>query len=124
MVKKFDEFEYIQEANIIKSIKDYFSKEKPKEEKESDTEDYPIMSGPELEPIEKQEFPCVYSFMTKELEERLRKRDEPIAIVNHGYSFYCETPEELEEKKKRYKVGNTYNGETIVQTHIGPERNY
>jgi hypothetical protein len=74
---------------------------------------------------EKIEFPCGYYFLTKELVDRIREKNRgPIGVANHGYAFYCDTPERLEEVKKKYKSGNKYKGETITNTYIGKQQEY
>ena len=60
-------------------------------------------------------FPCTFSIMTKELKDRLNSKGiSPIAYSTHGYSFMCESADELEKFKSEYKKGNKYNGETIT----------
>lgn len=139
--------DFFKDENIIKGIKGLFSKE----EKPKDERTYPPMSGPEevqeeeeeeeevrsyprksrgprkggYRPREQQKFPCVYSFMTKELADRIReRRGGPIGIAPDGYSLFCETPEELKEYKEKYKTGNTYNGETITGVYVHSERHH
>lgn len=135
MIKKFNDFEIIEEGGIIKNIKDFVFKKKSKKEGSgldyySEEEERPIrprQSGPSPEPSNETDisFPCIYSFLTKELVDRKRERGQKhIAIRNDGYAEFCETPEELEEAKEKYKIGNKYNGETISTFDIGKERNY
>jgi len=75
-----------------------------------------------MSPPEKIEFPCGYYFLTKELKNRLKEKEGPIGIIPDGYGFYCETPEQLEEYKEKYKVGNKYNGETITHATLLGEK--
>jgi hypothetical protein len=72
---------------------------------------------------QKQKYPCVYAFLTQELVDKIRRnRKDPIGILPDGYSFYCETPEDLERCKEKYKKGNKYNGETIISIATGKQQ--
>jgi len=76
--------------------------------------------APKKEPT----FPCVYSFITQELFDRKRaKGQKVIGIRPDGYSFFCETPEDLENYKHVYRSGEKYKGETITGTNVGPPQN-
>lgn len=68
-------------------------------------------------------YPVVYAFITKELQERLSRKGEPVALFNQGYQILCETPEELAKYEKEYAVGKKYKGETIIITDQESESN-
>ena len=138
-MKKFNEF--INEENIVDGIKGMFNRRRGIPDKENIPSapkkgSYPLPSGPpeddiessdyrgNFEPKQNHKFPVVYSFLTKEKEERLRVKGEPIGIRNHGYQFLCDTQKDLDEIETEYAVGNKYNDETITDFDIGPERDY
>ena len=65
------------------------------------------------------EFPVVYAFLTDKLKEKI---DGPIALFNHGYKFYCRTPEQLEKYKLKYKKGEKYKDELITYADYKSEK--
>jgi len=143
MIKKFNEFNKIEEG-IVDNIKDFLSNKTEVAPKRTSLPPQPTPSNdpsftedtPEFEkdirkktmkmnrPEKEVTFPCVYSFMTKELSDRKRNKGQKhIGIKPDGYAFFCETSKELEDYKHVYRIGEKYKGETITGIYVGPAQN-